>query len=670
MTRQSLESFLSWSKDMVRVIQSRIDEAHELTNCIVNMNESTVVALTYLKIYIDSVKQGVSTLEALASHEMGAMDDLLQRYGTDLAALAGVPVSTKLVNGAASHPRTLVDYVSAEQVSSHAEVVQQALRELQQRYDGIMRTDTELDVDFADLFAEVMQSNVRPSLDTLDTVVALPSHTQKLLDTIRTCARGGNPAIDELNAAGDALVEMEEQVTEALETLGSDRNELIYRHLNLVQDISSLQSDYTELRTSLADMDAALIACKQGGHLEVLGRPRRLLWAYMSALVEVVRRSEFSAQFMHHAQHLAELMAKVSDAELSRRKRYAVDVATQLPWDTAGMEGVPPVLDITIKRRETRTAAESQCTRDDIAALGAALDALGDEKSAGGEARRHLDTLASELDASDAEFKAMARRELGLADLGTSSDDGSQEEETPATAVQDNVDERRGLERQLASAQARAQRLEMELRERTRTWNEERQQLQRLVGTLARKDTSEDVLPAPSGARDARRVTGEAKQQCISVTNLDVGSLALFLPMGQTPGSDRLWAALHLEQPHFYLRTSPALSEHLRTREWLIARIAAIERHVAGADHPLGLANSTRYAWVDVEGWEQPYELTAPPAAVPNPRDTQQPGTASRWSLQHSLLPLLPALQSVAHGSTTTTSPAHATATFVVPRGT
>ena len=41
---------------MVRVIQSRIDEAHELTNCIVNMNESTVVALTYLKIYIDSVK--------------------------------------------------------------------------------------------------------------------------------------------------------------------------------------------------------------------------------------------------------------------------------------------------------------------------------------------------------------------------------------------------------------------------------------------------------------------------------------------------------------------------------------------------------------------------------------------------------------------------------------
>ncbi|KAG8754268.1 oligomeric, coiled-coil, peripheral membrane protein [Serendipita sp. 396] len=91
----------------------------------------------------------------------------------------------------------------------------------------------------------------------------------------------------------------------------------------------------------------------------------------------------------------------------------------------------------------------------------------------------------------------------------------------------------------------------------------------------------------------------------ITFRNFQKGDLALFLPT-RNP-SARPWAAFNMSFPHYFLNTTGHVSEQLKTREWIVARITSItERVVDSKDpssNPYGLGNGVKYYLLDVEDW-------------------------------------------------------------------
>ncbi|KAF8267063.1 autophagy-related protein 11-domain-containing protein [Lactarius quietus] len=94
----------------------------------------------------------------------------------------------------------------------------------------------------------------------------------------------------------------------------------------------------------------------------------------------------------------------------------------------------------------------------------------------------------------------------------------------------------------------------------------------------------------------------------ISFRDFAEGDLALFLPTRNSP--TRPWAAFNVSYPHYCLLENGSLTEQLKTREWLVARITSIlERVVDPNDpesNPYGLGDGVKYHMLQVEDWTQP----------------------------------------------------------------
>ncbi|KAG8887528.1 oligomeric, coiled-coil, peripheral membrane protein [Tulasnella sp. 332] len=104
------------------------------------------------------------------------------------------------------------------------------------------------------------------------------------------------------------------------------------------------------------------------------------------------------------------------------------------------------------------------------------------------------------------------------------------------------------------------------------------------LGALAAFDLdafAETVNKAGSTIRKWQKQCKEYRERArgkITYRNFAKGDLALFLPTRNAVAKP--WAAFNVSFPHYFLRAQGHLAEQLKTREWVVARIASIAERV------------------------------------------------------------------------------------------
>ncbi|OZJ04583.1 hypothetical protein BZG36_02770 [Bifiguratus adelaidae] len=97
----------------------------------------------------------------------------------------------------------------------------------------------------------------------------------------------------------------------------------------------------------------------------------------------------------------------------------------------------------------------------------------------------------------------------------------------------------------------------------------------------------------------------------IAFRNFKVGDIALFLPTRNSNGKP--WAAFNVNAPHYFLKSTVELSEQLRAREWVLARIVSIEDRLADAkdpeSNPYGLADGIKFYELEVDIWQPTHHV-------------------------------------------------------------
>ncbi|KAF9288952.1 oligomeric, coiled-coil, peripheral membrane protein [Mortierella alpina] len=120
------------------------------------------------------------------------------------------------------------------------------------------------------------------------------------------------------------------------------------------------------------------------------------------------------------------------------------------------------------------------------------------------------------------------------------------------------------------------------------------------------------------------RASIEAHEK-IAFRNFKVDDLTLFLPTRNS--ISKPWAAFNINFPHYFLNMTPTMSNQLRNREWIVARItsiteAIVDKRLAEAEaedekgasssasttavspsNPFGLADGVKYYLLDATSW-------------------------------------------------------------------
>ncbi|KAG0211074.1 oligomeric, coiled-coil, peripheral membrane protein [Mortierella sp. NVP41] len=121
------------------------------------------------------------------------------------------------------------------------------------------------------------------------------------------------------------------------------------------------------------------------------------------------------------------------------------------------------------------------------------------------------------------------------------------------------------------------------------------------------------------------RASAEAHEK-IAFRNFKVDDLTLFLPTRNSVSKP--WAAFNINFPHYFLQMTPSMSNQLRNREWIVARITSITEAVVdkrlaaeaaatedenggtssssntvSAHNPFGLADGVKYYLLDATSW-------------------------------------------------------------------
>lgn len=705
---RALDWLMAWVTEARSTLQMRMEEASELDTGLHLIDQSTYVALHNLDLHARSIKKAVSNLETIATKDFSSMKDLLSRYEWDLAVLQRIHVNPRLHlpsdvdeehgGDPISSSLTLASFVEPTSICELAQSCEKDMRALQTTYSTCMKRELQLSLDLFDIASEVKRTDLRPSEHLFSNIRSYYSQAMALAESIRQqCLPPSDrqPMPDtlpsgirvHLNQLCSELSAMETKMVHSVEELAADRNELQCRHLNLVQDIGSLQSDFAELSSTVAHIDMALQSPPLN-RFDQLHRLKRMCWAYGATLIEAVRRTEFASRFLQQAQDVAELMAHMSDLEIARRKTYAADIAPLLPWDTRTMEQVPPVLDITTRRRDQAESSVS-FSRSDLDDFFEQLRRIDAElphpegSCLAVDLRESLAPLLHALDDGEAEFHRTARKQLGLSMFpDESSDEGhslSSDTLPTSSAGPTGASRVELLESQLRAAQERIQRLESELTARTealhaspdatsRAWTSKAHELAAHLRSMdgePKANVLEATLSAdvdtldPALFDEVRQKLDQLSTQChvwkqayegqchdthadhaakLNVASFEVGSLALFLPTKRRIANSPLWAAFHIGAPHHFLRMDDALAQQVSQREWLVARIARLTRHVAGPGNVYGLSPDTPYALVDIDGWQDPAALvqpahqtlsTSPPKSPPS--SSPSPSMLSRW---------------------------------------
>ena len=443
------DAFKSWCHELQQHIRATYAEAESLYENIELIHRSTLVALAHVRLHASNIKSAAEKLASIALRDFAWMEELLVRNEKDMAILRRVPVHPQLLTSKSASTTTestsssvvrstLGDLFDTECVRQSAQSCEHTFERLRKSYTQITQTEAQLNQDLHELAAEIEQTGIEPSNKTFQHMKKLQRELQDDCDAfvIENEKAGFRKPAEwlQIHHRAEVLRGQGAAVLSTLDCLAQDRNELMQWHMNLVQDISSLQSDFSELGELMADTDTALEACVQND-FKVLNQVHTIYGAYGATLVEAVRRSEFTQMYLNKAQRIAELMAKVSEKETLRRKRHTQIISDAFPHNAISIETPLPLFDITTRRHD----AAPTITRRDEADFRAHLKALDSEAR---EAHLHpaleaavlayMAPLDLEPGDCDASFAAMARHELGLEEAlsyDAGDDDDEQDED-------------------------------------------------------------------------------------------------------------------------------------------------------------------------------------------------------------------------------------------------
>lgn len=284
------------------------------------IHRSTAVALANLHAHAHAVRDGVVAIDGSALSEIASMRSLLDRNELDLHVLSKVPINPKLLGDASlwnkedghapimRRTRYLADYVSKAKMRTVASTCGHALRSLEERYDRLRDTSDQLHSDLGDLVTEVEHFDLAPTQATYEEASHAWERASVIIDLIEKRCRPdqhGWPAtdriddavIDELDGAASDLATMDRVSFQSLARMMADRNEILTRNLHLIQDISSLQSDFAELGAELGEVNTDFRSQKLDG-FKHLTRLRRMLWAYGMTVIEGVHRQRYCTSAM------------------------------------------------------------------------------------------------------------------------------------------------------------------------------------------------------------------------------------------------------------------------------------------------------------------------------------------------------------------------------------
>ncbi|WFD42511.1 oligomeric, coiled-coil, peripheral membrane protein [Malassezia psittaci] len=491
-----VHKLMSWFHELSHLVADQYTMATDIHACLGRIQDSTRVALHNLESHAKTIKSALNTLEEIVAREFGAIEMLLERYEYDIAILSQVRIEPQVMidQGAGNqrHP-VLGMYIDSKEIRSTAQRSKQEFTELRGRYNRLLETEVQLTVDLTDLVSEVGSTHMEPSNEAMRQLQLLLQQTNDITDEVEVYLNGADDDIfKDVDHKQDtsASIHLEEriiavdrnkqQATQNLEDLVSDQNELVHRHLNLIQDISSLQSDYADLGAALVEMDSKLNTARIDGFKE-LNYVKNLLGVYGSSLAEAVRRTEFTNFFKAKSQSLAELMADVTETERAKRQENFSQIVSQLPFEL-NMETQLPVLDVSL-RRKSEPLPTAELTRDHLTSHlnqlrqlekqyteAQSLKAAKILKDASAEVEQHLKQMSRAEDT----FTSMIKRHLLVDD--DDSEDDSEESHSYHASSQLAEDT---LQKHVYLAQQRSDRLEQELQRRAAEWSEERRMLQR-----------------------------------------------------------------------------------------------------------------------------------------------------------------------------------------------
>ncbi|CAE7211881.1 unnamed protein product [Rhizoctonia solani] len=129
------------------------------------------------------------------------------------------------------------------------------------------------------------------------------------------------------------------------------------------------------------------------------------------------------------------------------------------------------------------------------------------------------------------------------------------------------------------------------------------------------KILEEAVAKIGTNARKYLKLSKEYRERSkskITFRNFARGDLALFLPTRNSIAKP--WAAFNVAFPHYFLNATEDISELLKSREWIVARIVSITERIADSKssykqpngNPFGLGDGVKFHLLDVEDWTQP----------------------------------------------------------------
>ncbi|KAG9125100.1 oligomeric, coiled-coil, peripheral membrane protein [Ceratobasidium sp. 392] len=121
----------------------------------------------------------------------------------------------------------------------------------------------------------------------------------------------------------------------------------------------------------------------------------------------------------------------------------------------------------------------------------------------------------------------------------------------------------------------------------------------------------EAIIKIGSNSRKYLKLSKEYRERSkskITFRNFGRGDLALFLPTRNSIAKP--WAAFNVAFPHYFLNATEDISELLKSREWIVARILSITERIADSKqpdgNPFGLGDGVKFFLLDVEDWTQP----------------------------------------------------------------
>ncbi|WFC98426.1 oligomeric, coiled-coil, peripheral membrane protein [Malassezia yamatoensis] len=548
-----LHKLSNWFHEVSHLVADQYAMASDIHECLGRIQDSTRVALHNLETHAKTIKSALNTLEEIAAREFGAIESLLERYEYDIAILSQVRIEPEVMTdqgaGNQRHP-VLGMYIDSKEIHSTAQRSKREFTELRNRYNKLLETEVQLTVDLTDLVSEVGSTHMDPSNDAMKQLQQLLQQIKDISHEVQVYLNGADDDIfRDIDRKQDTStsIHLEEQVmavdgkkqkaVQNLQDLVSDQNELVHRHLNLIQDISSLQSDYADLGIALVEMDTKLNTAQIDGFKE-LNSVKNLLGVYGASLAEAVRRREFSNFFKAKSQSLAELMADVTETERAKRHENFSQVVSQLPFEL-NMEMQLPVLDVSL-RRKSEPLHTVELTRDHLISHlnqlhqlekqhteAQSLQAAKILRDASAEVEQHL----KQMSCAENSFSLMIKRHLLVDD--NDSDDDSDEAHPYHTNSQSAEDK---LQKHVHLAQQRSDRLERELQRRAAEWSEERRMLQR-AASLA---SSGREAPRPPEDTAAPRDTPLSSSEKNTITELQRSESLEHLREGVCKARDEL----------------------------------------------------------------------------------------------------------------------------------